>query len=417
MKVDLAMSNNRAGHAHCCKNRKAPRTSSAFFALNYPSNPSGHKEVNNRLHNHERVPVEFKKPIHYKIRKGWYFRLSGTPDILDGSGDGKSRGKVVGFEHKSPDKNPEVNPKTPGDSVVCLNAANLKWLLVEPQSKLQAYGFTFTVPLEGSSTASGWIPLSSITFKRNKTKNRAKMMAALHSWACCLDRYAKWGRSLTKAGKTYRLRTVDELANAVKAMETDAASFKKHFRERTPGSLKNPFLHALDRARKSAESDGKVSEAELNGELVRWFRGAFGIYPRNPKERKKDGKWTPGVGNKLGDYLPKPKTPQMTGKAWTNLSANVSIGKKGATTAPIASDIFPEGHAFHRRVFKDGKRAWGYLYSPTPGKVIGRVEWYYGYCEVIAPVLGAEWKNPASALEGGARKQRRYGWVPAFAVE
>ena len=40
-----------SGHENCCKGRTAPKTRAQFMALNYPSNPDGHSDVNNRLHN------------------------------------------------------------------------------------------------------------------------------------------------------------------------------------------------------------------------------------------------------------------------------------------------------------------------------------------------------------------------------
>ena len=45
-----------------------------------------------------------------------------------------------------------------------------------------------------------------------------------------------------------------------------------------------------------------------------------------------------------------------------------------------------------------------------------RVRVTYGYCDVIEPAAGAPWKakdQPTAAK----RKQRRYGWVPALAVQ
>jgi hypothetical protein len=424
------------GHNTCCRNRKAPKTPEQFFALNYPSNPHGHDEVNNRVHNPERVRVTFEKEIHKKIRKGWYFRMKGDPDLLDGSGDGKARGKVRGYVHKKVkpgDKKPVVNPVNPGDRVVCFNAANLKMLAVPKPGGplLEPYGFTFTVPLSTSAyPASGWMPLSAVKFNTKPTKNRAILMASLRTWACCLERYAKWGRSLAKKTKTYKLRTTAELAAAIRQLTDKPTSLINHFRESSPNSLGKRIKHARKRADQFGGSDL---------EIVRWFRGALGIFKRNPGERKVEvepgiklpggGGWakppkykpTPGVGNKLGDYLPKPlepkpKDPSAPDVAHTNFCGNISVGKRGAITAPIPIDIFPQGHTFHRLEFKGKKRAWGYLYSATPGKVIGKAEWYYGYCDVVEPAASAPWKakdQPTAAK----RKQRRYGWVPALAVQ
>lgn len=405
------------GHNQCCKNRRAPKTAKEFFALNYPPNPHGHDEVNNRVHNPEPVPVKFKKQIHKKIRKGWYFRIADEPFLLDGSGSGDPRGKVHGYEHKPPSKRPDVNPVNPGDRVVCFNAANLKMLAPkDPGGPLEPYGFTFTVPLTNGYAASGWMPLSSVRFKKNPTKNRAIMMASLRSWACCLERYARWGKSLTKKSKTYKFRSTVELAEYVREIVASPAKFKLHFKERARYSLRTPLKHAWRRAK--ADGGGDL-------EVAQWFRSVFGIFARNPGEERDTSRasgYRPGIGNKLGDYLPKPLKQGATEIAHTNLSANISIGKGGAITAPIALDIFPQDHEFHRLKFKSGKRAWGYLYSPTrnnrPGKVIGYAEWYYGYCDVNDQAAGAAWKSPytkPTTTEG--KKQRRYGWVPAMAVK
>jgi hypothetical protein len=138
---DVEVTELGMGHNQCCKNRRAPKTAKEFFALNYPSNPHGHDEVNNRLHNPEPVPVKFKKKIHKKIRKGWYFRIADEPYFLDGSGSGEPRGKVHGYEHKPASKRPDVNPVSPGDRVVCFNAANLKMLAPkDPGGPLELYG-------------------------------------------------------------------------------------------------------------------------------------------------------------------------------------------------------------------------------------------------------------------------------------
>lgn len=58
-------------------------------------------------------------------------------------------------------------------------------------------------------------------------------------------------------------------------------------------------------------------------------------------------------------------------------------------------------------MFKQTKHIRGFVYevpkTSGPGTRIGRVEWYYGFCDVTS-------SDPK-------KKQRRYGWVPALALD
>lgn len=363
-----------AGHNNCCKNRKAPKTRAQFAALNYPPNP-GHEDVRNRLQNPEKVPVKYKKPEHARTRKGWWFRLKPSnpgPPFLDGSGDGKQRGTIAAATG--------ITPVTPGDRLICLNACNLKELPVPGLGK-KLCGFTWNVRLnsEGgiSASGSGWMPLSAIEFK-NPSVSRPKMMAALRSWACCMEKYEKWGRALTKSTPIpYVLRNVTELEEELVRLKTAKASserFRRYFREKRRGSVTQVL--------------GKIAGSREK------LAASIGILPACKN------------GNKLHDYLPKGddfKDGRFLA-GYTNLSANIATGATRPTMAPIALDIFPAGHRFYRLPFKDGKPVLGFIYrvrSQNPGVLIGKCVWYYGYCNV----------------KSGEGKLRRYGWVPALAVK
>jgi hypothetical protein len=370
-----------SGHSRCCKGRKTPKTRAQFAALNYPSNPSGHSDNHNRIHNPERVPVRYQKPIHKKYRKGWWFRLKGDagPVLLDGSGDGVARGQVVSCKG--------IDPATKGDRLVCLNASNLKVLRL-PDGTKKLCGFTWNVGLvkqqavdgqgepikKSPPPCSGWIPLSALEFKSKKT--RPKVLAALKSWACCLAKYAKWGRARTsKKSQRYRFRTVAELESELARLVANADARKRYFGPKNAGVKK-----LLKKANGSRDALGKL----------------IGILPFC-----KDG-------NKLTDYLPKGVDYKggFYDAGYTNLNANVSIGDERPRMAPIALDVLPAGHVFHRLPFRDKKPVLGFIYrvpKKNPGKKVGRVVWYYGYCDVVGP-------DPQ-------KKQRRYGWVPALALK
>jgi hypothetical protein len=195
-------------------------------------------------------------------------------------------------------------------------------------------------------------------------------MALLHAEAQGL------GLSLTRKGPRYKLRSVNELKQEVESFAGSPAKFDHYFKDTSGGRLKTLV----------AESKGIVDELSKR----------LGILRRCQK------------ANKLTDYLPKGADYKNGGNSegYTNLCANLSVGPSAPKMAPIALDIFPAGHVFHRRVFKQTKRIWGFVYevpkTSVPAALIGRVEWYYGFCDI----KGSDPK----------KKQRRYGWVPALAL-
>jgi len=368
-----------SGHDNCCKNYSRPKTLAQFAALTYPSNPGGHSDIKNRIHNTGQTieadpqwAAENKSSV--KLRKGWWFKLDTTKDVhlLDGSGDGMSRGIIRGsngWKAKS------------GLPVLCFNACALKMLTPPGASAPVACGFTWNVTLKGNvppgkekpSPASGWIPLDSIN-AGEKTKKTAR--DTLKGWACCVRRYRDWGKSFTKPGSAlYKFRSVGALADEIKDIAHEKVKLGTYFKEAKKGSVRKVI-------KQSAKSGDKLQ---------------MGIHPSCRQ------------GNRLTDYLP--KGLDFKGgyyeNGYTNLSTNVSFGAKGPLMAPIALDILPANHEFHRLKFKGDKRVYGFVYSVPKkkgqqGKLIGRVEWFYGYCDVVS--------------DDPQKKERRYGWVPALAV-
>lgn len=362
-----------SGHQNCCKGRKAPTTRAQFMALDYPSNPGGHSDVNNRIHNpREGNLVDYTKTK--TMRKGWWFPLQQVtpgPALLDGSGDGKARGFII--------KSNGVVPRNPKSRLVCLNACNLKTMPVPVapgKTELRQCGFTWNVRLEGQSGAfSGWMPIAGIKFKDKTAKER--VLNALRSWACCMEKYEKWGKALTRSKSSpYVFRSVAELEAELAAIPTSAAKFKLYFRDNKKGSVKKALKIVASKPDKREELSHR-----------------FGILSACKN------------GNKLTDYLPKGPDAKCAG-GYTNMSANISTGSRRPTMAPIGLDILPAGHPFHRVQFKDGKAALGYIFrvpkSKSHGDLIGRVVWYYGFVDIVSADKD--------------KKQRRYGWVPALAV-
>ncbi|NUP10825.1 MAG: hypothetical protein HOW73_32680 [Polyangiaceae bacterium] len=375
-----------SGHKTCCKKYKRPKTIAAFAALCYPPNPSGHSDVKNRVHNPEHVPVKYKEPHHKKLRKGWWFRLDPNkpgPFLMDGSGDGKPRGYVKSSNGIEP------HPNHPNDRLVCFNATNLKRLKPEGASSPVLCGFTWQAKLsdpdpstprpagtDPPNPAGGWIPLSSIKFD-NDARSRPKVMASLKNWSCCMRRYRDWGKSLTKGkSQRFKFRSVEELESVLEDLAKGKRKLSDYFKEKKKGSIKKVIKH-VDGSRKKL------------GETV-------GILPACAN------------GNKLTDYLPKGSDYKngWFAAGYTNFSANLSVGKTRPKMAPIGLDVFPAGHEFRRLRFKGNKRVYGFVYrvrSSNPGRLIGKVVWYYGYCDVVSG-------DPQ-------KKERRYGWVPALAVK
>jgi hypothetical protein len=364
-----------SGHDNCCKGRKVPKTRAQFAALNYPPNTDGHHDVKNRLQNpNEGSLVDYTQTK--SMRKGWWFPLKQVepgPPLLDGSGDGQARGHIV--------KSNGVVPRNPKSRLVCLNACNLKIMPVpigNGQTELRQCGFTWNVRLAGQSGAfSGWMPIDAIKFKDATAKER--VLNALRGWACCIEKYEKWGRALTRPTTLrYVFRSVAELEAELAVLPSDPAKFKRYFRDNSKGSVKKQL---------TAIAKSPAKREELNNRI--------GILAACKN------------GNKLTDYLPKGADGKNGGFAlgYTNLSANISIGATRPTMAPIGLDILPAGHPFYRVQFKDGKPVLGYIFrvpkSKSRGDRIGRVVWYYGYVDIIS----------------GDKKQRRYGWVPALAVK
>ena len=369
-----------ASHSTCCKNRKAPKTVAAFAALLYPSNP-GHDDNKNRVHNPVKIPVKYERPNHKVYRKGWWFRLDPgkpSPFLLDGSGDGKARGAVRACQGIKP------HPSRPDDRLVCFNACNLKMLKPPGQNTPVLHGFTWNVkyrdpanPNKNGPTApgaaSGWISLDALQWG---DATRKKVVGTLKSWACCMRRYKKWGKALT-AGKStrYRFCSVDDLKTRLKGLAKNSSkTFDQYFKEKKKGSVKTLLK-------------------QINGDPDK-LRQTIGILSACKN------------GNKLTDYLPKGEDFK-TNEGYTNLCANLSVGKDRPLMAPIALDIFPAGHAFHRLKFKNNQRVYGFIYrvpkTKNPGKQIGRVVWYFGYCDVVSG-------DPD-------KTERRYGWVPALALK
>lgn len=369
-----------SGHKNCCKGRRAPKTVAEFAALNYPSNPTGKKDEDNRIHNPEHVPVTFKKDIHKRIRKGWWIRLKkdAAPVLLDGSGDGVSRGIVDMFG------DPDVVPHG-GARIVCLNAASLKKLPIEPGGKPVLCGFTWynrlkDPPPPGTKKnfppVSGWMPLSELSFKREKS--RKKLIAALKSWSCCIKKYGEWGRRL--AGKKvtkYTFRSADEFKAEIEAIVATPTKLKTYFKD-----YKGKILKRLGKA-----------VVDPKG-VALGVRAVLGV-----------AKYCKG-GNRVTDYMPKNKDYKngWYTDGYTNFSGNVSVGKNDSSMAPIPIDTFPAGHEFHRLKFKKNRQVYGHVYhvpKKNPGKRIGKFIWYFGYCDIVS----------------NAKAERRYGWVPALALQ
>jgi len=379
-------------HKTCCSKYKRPTTVAAFTALCYPSNPAGHSDIKNRIHNPESkfIPIDkaWKKTASYKLRKGWWFRLdtSKITHLLDGSGDAKSRGVVK----KSGGVEAKGNAR-----LVCFNACALKKLTPPGGTKPVLHGFTWQVSLGDNMTkaertargikkpskvspSSGWIPLDAVKL-RDKKKTRPKVLGALRHWTCCVERYKEWGKALTKPGSTkYELRTVKELEAELLRLAKGKVSVTRYFKEASKGGVRKVLV-------------------KCNGKRTKLV-DAIGIHPHCSR------------GNKLTDYLPKGRDYKdgSYDDGYTNLSTNVSIGPTGPLMAPIALDLLPAGHTFHRVKLKGDKRILGYIYRVPKGKsgvgkLLGRVSWLYGYCDV-------ESGDPR-------HEQRRYGWVPALAVK
>jgi len=387
-----------SGHEHCCKGRKRPTTAAQFAALLFPSNPH-HDENKNRVHNPVEVGVDYTKVE--AGRKGWWFELKAStsgPPLLDGSGDGKPRG----FIYSSAGVVAQANPATKSwYRLVCLNAASLKLLRVPGASKRQLCGFTWRatllkagqpIPPPGRpppapdkppppggfnaaeqaalASGSGWIPISAIDFKKKKAKET--VLAALESWKCCTEKYRDWGHELTRKGKRYRFRTAEEVTKEIVSFAAKPKRFDLYFKD----------------------INGKVRSTLVASQGV-GLSSKFGILASCKR------------ANKLTDYLPKGSDHKDGGydRGYTNLCANVSIGPRSPRMAPIALDIFPAGHIFQRMEFKGKKQIWGYIFKvpesgPVNRKPIGRVQWFYGYCDAM-----------------GSKKERRYGWVPALALK
>jgi hypothetical protein len=389
-------------HQSCCSKYKRPKTVAQFAALGYPANPAGESDLKNRIHNPESASIPLdphwkyqwdeqkhkykldkktgKKKLSsaYKLRHGWWFRLDPgkTTHLFDGSGDGMSRGEVT--------KSLGVKGKNATDRLVCFNACCRKLLPVDPANPTPVLcGFTWQVGLHGTLPAgkpapapgSGWIPVDSI--KMTSAARRLQVKATLKNWACCMKRYGQWGRSLAKPGSTpYTFRSVGELEDEIDKMGKGLLNVTHYFKESKKGSVR--------RVLKACKGKQEA------------LRKRIGIHPAC------------FGGNKLTDYLPKGYDYKngWYEDGYTNFSANVSLGKTKPRMAPIGLDTFPAGHVFHRLEFKGNKEVFGFVYRVPSrdghaGKQIGRLRWFYGYCDV----------------KSGDPEQRRYGWVPALAVK
>lgn len=388
----------KSGHGKCCASRKRPKRQADFVALNYPSNPTGGHggDVKNRVRNPENVPVTYAEPHHKNTRKRWYIRIKGTPHLLDGSGNQISRGRVLGYAHDSPDPNPAVRPKLAGDRVICLNAANLKQLPLPGGTKLHTCGFTWNAPLTDGSKASGWMPLSALTFKKNRTKNKKKILDTLRQWACCKRKYETWAKAFIKKKpkpKACRIRTVKELLGAFRACGKNDTTLARHFKR----AKKKPPAGV-----ESLRAVLKRLAPEPNDDLLR------------DKVYKALGILATANANKLMDYLPKDGR-DASGGEFANLSANISINKLGRPRmAPIGIDVLPVGHKFYKVALK--KKVWGPIYAGgvAGGAVIGQVQWVYGYA-VVLPKAQKMWKK--GDKDKNAKKQRRWGWYPSIALK
>lgn len=368
-------------HKNCCKSYKRPKTVAQFAALCYPSNPGGHSDIKNRIRNPEWRNIKVDpawKAKKWKLRGGWWFRLdpNKVTHLLDGSGDGLSRGEVIRSQGVDP-----KDPKDPNQRYVCFNACALKKLIPAGGTTPVLCGFTWNVSLRGKvpdkknppSPSSGWIPLDSIKLD-DPAKNRPKVLAMLKGWNCCVRRYRDWGKSFTRPNPIlYKFRSVEALKDEVKDIAQQKVKLGTYFKEQKKGSIRKV-----------------IRKAAAGGDRLQ-----MGIHE------------VCFTGNRLTDYLP--KGYDFKGgwyeNGYTNLCTNVSFGQKEPRMAPIALDSFPANHDFHRLKFKGGKRVYGFVYSVPKsskkrGKLIGRVEWYFGYCDV----------------NFGDKDQRRYGWVPSLAV-
>jgi hypothetical protein len=360
-------------HQHCCGHTKRPKSAAELAALPYPSNPTGKDDNKNRIQNPDEKDIKFASVK--KSRKGWWFRIDPThpPPLLDGSGDGVARGGVVRSEGAV-----ALHPAV--DHLVCLNAASTKKLAVPPSKKPERCGFTWNVSLTGKApnpkddskvgAQSGWIPLSALVIKAATLHHVEKR---LDDWSCCADNYATWGRSLTHGHPTkkFKFRTTADLLTKVKSLGD--GDLNGYFADDKNGAIKK-------RLRACKHSWKKLYES-------------FGILP------------SCSTGNRLTDYMAKGSDFKngFYDSGYTNLNANLSVNKSGPIMAPIPLDIFPANHVFTRLSFGKQNHVLGFVYSVPKsksgrGKLIGRVVWYFGYCDA----------------KGG---ERRYGWVPALALK
>jgi hypothetical protein len=385
------------GHPTCCKNLPRPKTPKALADLPYPSNQKRDRGASNRIVAPEQTAFKSGPARHKK----WWIRLDGATPLLDGSGDGIVRGWVTKCVDLTAKK--EIG--------ICLNAASLK-LMPPPKGEpgygkqaLIPYGFTFRVyvlppecrPLSSNKpnpptppppgkrlVLSGWVPLHDLAFKtKNKTlekKYRAKIADLLRGWACCIDRYASWGKSLQakKAPTPLAFRSVQELESELDALAGGKSKLTSYFREGKAGK----GLAALRKVIKSHKGEGRVGKVLALAHICS------------------------NHANRLGDYLPRLPDAKPSGNGgpdgYVNLCPNFNIW------AGVTVDVFPADHVFHRCHFQKGAALWADLhYAPgdnprTAKGLIAKTAIYWGYCDM---------------RNDDKDSQRVYGWVPALALK
>ncbi len=366
------MSHTKLAHTTCCKDLRRPKTPTQLAELPYPSNRTPHSGLDNRLHNPEAGLVHFRLGAGYekfaKRRKGWWFAIADQTPLLDGSSDGVVRGWVQRCR--------ELDPE---ERAICLNACSLKLLKrpaemgpgPDPMPCAFSWLCMVTPPhgAKGAHEGSGWVPIECLTFERPSSKHH--VVQSLEHWACCIRRYASWARSMARKTTTkLTVRSIAELEHAIQSLG-EGGDLSPFFREAHHGSVRS-LLYAAR------------GDRHTLSQLI-------GVVPACR------------VGNRLTDYMPRgaDHKPGPTGGpgGYVNLSPNAK------DTAPIAIDLFPSGHAFHRMTFERATHLVSNIYEvPKVGNArapVGKAVWYYGYCDSLD-------RKPVN---------RRYGWLPALALK
>jgi hypothetical protein len=400
---------SKSGHSTCCKHIKRPKTANALAELLYPPEESHYPHPPrqgytwlNRIQNPDAKRWRFRAiatkydkttkkhvEVHVPVsaeESGWWFPLRAGYPLLDGTGEGESRGDVGGHPGIAP-----IKLGSTSYSAVCINACSLKSLPY--RGKERVCGFTWYVrtslEVEVKATAttkaraekfagagSGWIPLDALRLGKS---DREKIDATLRDLHCCAGRYGAWGALLADRQPTeYRFRSESEVSKALAGM--NAHNISAYFDD------KHHKIEAIIARVAKASSPSEALYPEL-------------YFSHNPS------------AGHFGDYLP--RTPDHKGgkypgnRGYTYVNANLSKPGKGrAGSAPIAIDVFPAGWSFHRLTLKKVGHVLAPIFAAPKtqgghGVQIGYAVWYFGY----------------AVKKGGKPADRSYGWVPALALE